>query len=71
MRDVASTALGILERPPFADAFFDNQGPESNGLFLANYKTQTVSVFDLNDGGERMQANPPFRFDEQIHLPKW
>ena len=55
MRDVACKALGILERPPFADPFFDNQGPESSDLFLANYKTKEVSVFDLNDGGVRIQ----------------
>ena len=55
MRDVACKALGILERPPFADPFFDNQGPESSDLFLAHYKTKEVSVFDLNDGGVRIQ----------------
>ena len=78
MRNVAMTALGILQRPPCADYFFDNHGPlEENdppSQFLAKYKTRVVSAYDLNDGGERLvlpHLMPPPRFDTEILLPKW
>lgn len=76
MRNVAMTALSILERPPCADLFFDNHGAEEekgrSPQFLATYKTREVSVYDLNDGGERLEPPmPPPRFDTAILLPKW
>ena len=70
------TALSILQRPPCANAFFDNYGPENGNeqsIFLAKYKTKTVSVYDVIDGGERIEPPmiPP-KFDDQARLlPKW
>ena len=76
LRNVAMTALSILERPPCADAFFDNlgaeEGKDQSPQFLAKYKTKEVSVYDLNDGGARLEApmGPP-RFEANALLPKW
>ena len=66
------TALSILERPPCAQEFFDNHGAEADSsIFLAKYKTKEFSVFDLNDGGERLGVQIPCFFDKQSNLPKW
>ena len=55
MRNIAMNALSILERPPCADLFFDNHGAaEDKDTFIGAYKTKELSVFDLNDGGERL-----------------
>ena len=71
MRNVAMKALSILERPP-ADLFFDNHGAEEDqDLFLAKYKTKELSVFDLNDGGERLGQPIRCVFEEHSNLPKW
>ena len=65
------TALSILERPPCANLFFDNLGPEEakdqSQHFLAEYKTKEVSMFDLIDGGQRIgPPMPPPKFDMAI-----
>ena len=71
MRKVAMKALSILERPP-ADMFFDNHGAEEErDLFLTTYKMKELSVFDLNDGGERLGQPMRCEFAEHNNLPKW
>ena len=72
MRNIAMTALSILERPPCSDVFFDNHGAaEDKDTFIGVYKTKELSVFDLNDGGERLGQPIRCIFEEGINLPKW
>ena len=54
LKNIAMTALSILEKPPTFNLMFDNFGKPNDIPSMGKYPTRDVNIADVVDLGERI-----------------